>query len=114
MSAQFGTATEGRAFARCDVADVSAKPSRAALGMCVVRVVLVPGFRGDGREVWCVSVDDEVAGLIEIELAGLGVDWFGVGWIGVDWVEGVKGHVFMGSDEVWPGSKLVSGKSSLG
>jgi len=50
-----------------------------------------------------VSVDDEAAGLGEIEFSGLGVDW----------VEGVKGHAFIGSDEVWPGIKLVSGKSSL-
>ena len=98
VSAQFGTATEGCAITRSDVADVFARPSHATHGRSDVFVVLSSGCCGSGREAWRVSVDDEVA------------SWGEVGRLSF---EALEFHGYIGREEVWPGIKLVSTKLSL-
>ena len=66
VPAQLVSSTEGCAAAGRDVADVSTRALQSARGRSDVRIVLGIGSRGIGREVWRVSVDDKVTGLVEV------------------------------------------------
>ena len=98
MSAQFGTATEYRAIAGRNIADVFARPSHPVRGRNDGRIVMGCDGCGNGREVWRVSVDDEVA------------SWGEVGRLGF---EALEFHGCKGRKEVWPRMKLVSAMLSL-
>jgi len=98
VSAQLVSSTEGCTLAGRDVADVSARSARPVRGSRNVRFVLEIGGRGIGREVWRVSVDDDVAGLGEVD--DLGFD--------EERADGFEVHRSMGDVEVWPDDSSAS------